>query len=318
MRAWHAEVSRLTLLPVAAIALTAAAVAVPQRAGPVAAFAAVAPLAYGGLVLALLPLAVLRRDAVLAIVVAASGVLASLVYGPSAAPPQVSMDDPITFLTWNLHGEAVAEVGLAQAIGRWHPDIIVLQEAPPDAADLLPPSMEAFHHPEAATPPCMLLATRLPIMASGSLDTPASAWDRPRAFWLTLDTGGRPLTFIGAHLSVPFPFSSLPCPYCPTLRDAQVKKLAVLATERQAAGESVVVAGDLNLTEREVAFDDLAGLTDVARGGTWRPLPINWLPPLLRLDYVLAGAGVGVASAEVDCAVSSSDHCPLAVRLALP
>ena len=79
-----------------------------------------------------------------------------------------------------------------------------------------------------------------------------------------------------------------------------------------------MLAGDLNLTEREVAYRDLADLTDVARGGTWRPLAISWLPPVLRLDYVLTGPDITVDSTEVDCTVSSSDHCVVVVRLAVP
>jgi endonuclease/exonuclease/phosphatase family metal-dependent hydrolase len=133
-----------------------------------------------------------------------------------------------------------------------------------------------------------------------------------------VDSGGRPLTLVGVHLSVPFPLSSLPCPYCPSLRDQQVVALAAFAAERQGAGEPIVVAGDLNLTEREVAYRDLAGLTDVVRGGTWRPLPINWLPPVLRLDYVLSSPDISVASSDVDCAASSSDHCVVVARLAVP
>ena len=54
------------------------------------------------------------------------------------------------------------------------------------------------------------------------------------------------------------------------------------------------------------------------RGGTWRPLPISWLPPVLRLDYVMVGGGIGIVSSSVDCAISSSDHCPLTVHLAIP
>lgn len=178
--------------------------------------------------------------------------------------------------------------------------------------------MTVFHHPDAGTPPGMLLATRLPILRSGTLSEPAGAWDRPRALWLTLDVAGDPMTLVGVHLNVPFPLSSLPCPYCPTLRDAQVGALAAFAAERTAAGESVVLAGDFNLVEREVAYLDLSDLVDAARGGTWRPLPLSWLPGMLRLDYVLLGDSIGIVSTEVDCAGSSSDHCLLVVRLAPP
>ena len=277
-----------------------------------------APIAYGILLLALLPLAVLRRDVVLAAAVTGACLLASFLYAAPPAPPLLAAADPLTIMTWNLHGEAAGGVGLEAALARWDPDVVVMPEAVADAAALFRPDMQTMHHADAATPPGMLLATRLPILDSGVLDTPAGTWDRPRAMWLTLDTGARPLTFVGVHLSVPFPLASLPCPYCPSLRDRQVAAVAAFAAERQAAGESVVVAGDLNLTDREVAYGDLASLTDVARGGTWRPLPISWLPPVLRLDYVLTGRDITVDSTDVDCGVSSSDHCIVVVQLAVP
>ena len=301
-----------------AVLLSLFEILVPQRAGPVAAFAAIAPIAYGILALALLPLAVLRRDVVLAAAVTGACLLASFLYAAPPAPPRVAAADPLTIMAWNLHGEDADSVGLEAALARWDPDIVVMPEAVPDAAEPFISQFGALHHPGAATPPGMLLASRLQILDSGVLDTPEGAWDRPRAIWLRLETGRRPLTVIGVHLSVPFPLTSLPCPYCPSSRDQQVAAVAAFAAERQAAGESVVVAGDLNLTEREVAYDDLAGLTDVARGGTWRPLPISWLPPVLRLDYVLTGSDITVDSTDVDCAVSSSDHCVLIARLAVP
>lgn len=301
-----------------AVLLTLYAIVVPQRTGPVAAFVAMAPIAYGVLLLALLPLAVLRRDVALAAAVTGASLMAAVLYATPAAPPRIAAADPLTIMTWNLHGEAAGSVGLEAALARWDPDVVVMPEAVAGAAALFGPDMQTMHHADAATPPGILLATRLPILDSGVLDTPDGAWDRPRAPWVTLDAGGRPLTFVGVHLSVPFPLASLPCPYCPSLRDRQVEALAAFAAERQAAGETVVVAGDLNLTEREVAYRDLAGLTDVARGGTWRPLPISWLPAILRLDYVLTGPQITIDSTDVDCAISSSDHCVVVVRLGVP
>lgn len=318
MTARPRRTSRWVLAPLLAVGTSLFAILLPQRAGPIAAFVAIAPIAYSLLLVALIPLALLQRGRWLAVAVTAAGVVGVVAYAPSAAPPHVTALDPVTLVTWNLHGEEADAVGLDAALAQWEPDLVVLQEAGLETASHFDSDMTTMHHADAATPPGVLLATRLPILDSGVLDAPAGVWDRPRAFWLTLDTGGRPLTFVGVHLNVPFPLSSLPCPYCPTLRDEQVAALAAFATARQAAGESVVVAGDLNLTEREVVYRDLAALTDVARGGTWRPLPVSWLPAVLRLDYVMTGAGIGLAAADVDCSMSSSDHCPLMVRLALP
>jgi endonuclease/exonuclease/phosphatase family metal-dependent hydrolase len=100
----------------------------------------------------------------------------------------------------------------------------------------------------------MVLATSLPPTSSGVLAEPADAWDRPRAPWVRVELDGHAITVVGVHLAVPFPVSSLPCPYCPSLRDAQVAALAAFAAARQVEGDAVLLAGDFNLTEREPAY----------------------------------------------------------------
>ncbi len=296
--------------------MTLVGTVVPQGSGPVALLAVLAPFAYGAVVVALTPMAVVRRDAILATAVAVAGIVAVLAYR-SPAPLQATGGEPeLTILTWNLHGEPVAEVGFPSILARVEADVVVLQEAGPDAASALATDMRVMRRPDAATPPGMILATRLPVLATGELTQPAAAWDRPRAFWLSVEAPSGPVTIVGAHLSFPMPLDSLPCPYCPLRRDAQVAELARFAAERQAAGERVVVAGDFNLTEREVAYADLVGgLRDTGRGLSWRPLGVSWLPPMLRLDYVHIGPGLGVVASETDCGASRSDHCPVWVRL---
>ncbi len=292
---------------------------VPQRAGPVALFAVVAPFPLAAIVVMLLPLAVLRRDALLAAAVTACSLAGALAYPSPPLPAGPTSGSSITIMTWNLHGERPAEVGLQQGLDRWSPDVIVLQESRiQDTVALLPDDMTILTFPDAATPPGMVIASRLPILDRGQVTEPLPAWDRPRAFWIEVDTGSGPITVVGVHLSVPFPPSSLPCPYCPTLRDAQVAALADFAAARAAAGEIAVVVGDFNMTDREVAYRDLRGLTDTARGATWRPLALAWLPPFLRLDYVFVTPGIGARSTVTGCAISSSDHCPLVVELAVP
>jgi len=292
-------------------------VVTPQRAGPVALLAVVAPYAYGLLVLALVPLAVLRRDWVLAAVVAVAATLAAVAYTPPPPPPPALGGDPdVTVLTWNLHGERAERVGLLAVLERWQPDVVVLQEAGDDAIVLLEGRMNVMRHPDAATPPGMILASRLPVLASGVLADPAAAWDRPRVFWFEVDADGRELTFVGVHLSFPAPIDSLPCPYCPARRDAQVSAVAQFASARAGAERRVVLVGDFNLTHREVAYRDLTGdFRDVARALSWRPLGLSWLPPMLRLDYVLIGPGLDVVATQTDCAISHSDHCPVLAAL---
>ena len=310
------ETSRWTLLPLAVAALSLIGLVMPQRNGPIALLAVVAPYAYGLVLLLLTPIAVLRRDAVLAAALGLAAAIGVLAY-PSAAPASVlDGERELTVLTWNLHGESAVKVGLAQVLERAQPDIVVLQEARADAERMLAANLAVIRHADAATPPGMVLASRLPVHSSGEIAGPIGTWDRPRAFWLEIEAPGGPLTVVGVHLSFPAPLDSLPCPYCPDRRDRQVAALSRAATDLSGPMNRIVLAGDFNLSEREVAYRDIAAsLTDAARGLTWRPLGVTWLPSMLRLDYVFIGSGLAGVGGETACDLSGSDHCPVWVRL---
>lgn len=307
--------SRWTWLPLTLVWLSIIGLIAPQRAGPVALLAVAAPYAYGVVLVLLTPLAVVRRDVILVAALGLAAGVGVLAYaGPP--PPQVSAGEAdLTVLTWNLHGEDAEAVGLPEVLDRSRPDLVVLQEAGPDAARALAEGMDTVHRPDAATPPGMVLASRYPIRDAGEVSGPPGRWDRPRAFWLEVDAPGGPVTFIGVHLSFPMPIDSLPCPYCPDRRDLQVSEVLRLATERAEPSGRVILAGDFNLVERELAYAAMTALTDAARGLTWRPLAHGWLPPLLRLDYVLIGNGLVGVGADTACELSASDHCPVWVRL---
>lgn len=305
------------ILPGASVLLTLAGLLVPQRAGPVAFLAVVAPYWYGLLLVALTPLAVVRRDVALATVVVAASLVAVLAYPAPAAPDRAAGPAELTLLTWNLHGEDPSSVGLPAVLEQGSPDVIVLQEADATAIDLLPDGMQVVHRPDAGTRPGMLLASGLPVLASGEVDPSHWAWDRPRAPWISVQAPAGIVTVVGVHLSFPMPLDSLPCPYCPERRDAQLGVLLDFVSVRESAGERVVLAGDFNLSQREAAYRELRFLQDAGRGLTWRPLAVSWLPALLRLDYILVGQGIGVVASSSDCAGSGSDHCPIFAVLTL-
>jgi endonuclease/exonuclease/phosphatase family metal-dependent hydrolase len=90
--------------------------------------------------------------------------------------------------------------------------------------------------------------------------------------------------------------------------------------------EPLVLVGDLNLTEREPAYRDLAvGLWDAQQaigsgmGHTWRPFPLaRFGLPLLRIDYVLGNQKVRPLGLARDCSPRGADHCALIAILTLP
>ncbi len=92
------------------------------------------------------------------------------------------------------------------------------------------------------------------------------------------------------------------------------RELSVLARRAAHAGPNTVVVGDLNATAGQVAFrelastGDLSDAQDVGGGGfaaTWNLK--SRLPPLLRLDHVLVGSGIGVDGFELAPRIGS-DH----------
>ena len=139
-----------------------------------------------------------------------------------------------------------------------------------------------------------------------------------------LEVAGRRFELVNVHFNVPFGSgrtSSLRN-YDPTLRDAQLGALLSVVE----IVPSLIVVGDLNLSDNEPGYQKLAAsLTDSFRrtetgfGFTYparkvyRGLP---LPPLVRLDYVWA-KGVEPLSVTKDCR-TGSDHCLVVADIRLP
>jgi endonuclease/exonuclease/phosphatase family metal-dependent hydrolase len=91
-----------------------------------------------------------------------------------------------------------------------------------------------------------------------------------------------------------------------------------------AAGEAVILLGDMNATARASAYQRLAAkLTDAHRTPGGRGQRIATFPaalPFLRIDHIFVSEGVEVKSLRVSAsaeAVVASDHRPLVMDFAL-
>ena len=131
----------------------------------------------------------------------------------------------------------------------------------------------------------------------------------------TADIDGHPLAVLAAHAMLPLRMA--PFPFQPAGRDEMLAAYRSRMLARTASGDPTVLMGDLNTTDRELVFRDLAdGFTDVhatigsGLGHTWGlpPTPLR-LPPLLRIDHVLLSPDLAPLDIEVTCGVSDSDHC---------
>lgn len=90
------------------------------------------------------------------------------------------------------------------------------------------------------------------------------------------------------------------------------------------AGPDTIIAGDFNATGAHQRFRELKAATGVRDaqdlsgsgfGPTWPG--VGWRPPIMRLDHVLVGDGIGVESVEVLDDLGS-DHRGLEARLRFP
>ena len=112
---------------------------------------------------------------------------------------------------------------------------------------------------------------------------------------------------------------SFPLSFDTTERTADQAPMRALIDQDLAAGQTVIVMGDLNTTEREPAYGYFtAGLNDshldagIGPGLTWRPDELKSLPfGLFRIDYILSSKDLVANQTMVNCTMLS-DHCMVA------
>ena len=224
-----------------------------------------------------------------------------------------------TLLIWNVEGATVSDV--EQSMSDLMPDVVILTEtdglAVGDSAQL----MDGYPHRLVSTadgaPPNFAILSRFPIR---DVDRPADdpAWDFPRVAALSLVTPAGPVRVLAAH-----PTNALAqgLGRYGLRRDAQLDALCDIVDDYSQEAEPIILAGDLNVTERETGSrcldDRLSDAFDAAGGGfgaTWRPIP--QLPPVLRIDRVLVDNDeVAVVDLDTSCSDARTDHCAVRAEL---
>ena len=311
---------RLTALyPAALLALSVVHFVAPQRAGLLALSQIFAPHLFALAVL-LVPLA-FRRDArVLRLLLAGCVVVGTLRFGAglvSMPPPDVPGARSIAALTWNVESDDPPVDGVIGVLRETSADVVGLQELGPRLAATIEtdPGLAARYPHRVLEPQYtsrgMGLLSRYPIVEHAVIENPPLAWAR-------LDLGeGRRVTVVSAHPMPAAIGTGGQALYDPTIRDFDLRWIRGFVEPMLARGESVLMLGDYNVTDREPAYAELtAGLHDPHRdvglglGSTWRPGSLAGFPfALLRIDYLLSGPTVIPRSVTTDCTPSGSDHC---------
>jgi endonuclease/exonuclease/phosphatase family metal-dependent hydrolase len=224
-----------------------------------------------------------------------------------------------TLLIWNVEGATVADV--EDSLANLQPDVVILTEADGLAlggsSQVTDPYQHRLLSTEDGAPPSFVVLSKFPLQET---DRPADdpAWDFPRVAAMSLVTPAGPVRLIGAH-----PTNALAqgLGSYGHRRDAQLQALCDVVDDYAPDSLPVIVAGDLNVTERETGSrcldDRLTDAFDVAGGGvgaTWRPIP--QLPPVLRIDRVLVeDESVAVVGLDTHCAAAQTDHCAVMAAL---
>ena len=202
--------------------------------------------------------------------------------------------------------------GIAEEIRASAPDIVFLQEATPTQVDALDRSGSIAGLPHRVTIPrtdpfAGLLASRWPIVDQEVVEVDG----RPVAIRAAAVTESGPIRLYSVHVVAPLGGA----------REAWVKELREVAAAVRGESLPVLVAGDFNATWGHKAFRRVldVGLTDAA-AARGRPLQMTWMngrlvPPLMRIDHVLTGAGLTVTTIRSGRG-QGSDHRPLVADVA--
>jgi len=297
---------------------------VPQRSGPIALTEAWEQIfvltAFIAAVIAL-PFVLFARSivgfAVIGVLIAVS--LAR--YGAQWISIPESAHAKLSLATWNVEAGDDAASRVLGGLNGVEVDLIGLEEFQPAMQDALQANQliartYPFHvfAPDTGTLGAALLS-RWPVLQQQTSIHPTyiRALVQPDSFDQLVDYVVHPLPPV-----VDGP-AGLPLSFDTAQRSADQSQMRALIESDLAAGQTVVVMGDLNTTEREPAYADFtAGLRDahldagIGPGLTWRPDALKSLPfGLFRIDYVLTSQDLVAHSTSVSCS-DLSDHCLVA------
>jgi vancomycin resistance protein VanJ len=240
--------------------------------------------------------------------------------------PTSNAGSDIRLMTWNVLAEDSA-TRTVEAVLDSGAGLVALQELQPDAAAALEANsaVTAGFPNRALEPESTVLG--LGLLSAFPIHEHSVSSDPPFLRAVVAIDPARPTIVYVIH-PLPARISMLarfPTSLDTTRRDADIAVIRGQIDADLAAGREVLVMGDLNTTEREPAYHDMAaGLQDahdvagLGPGLTWRPESLGFLPfGLLRIDYIFVSSQYAVFAAGVEC-YPGSDHCSVHASIDRP
>ena len=279
---------------------------------PVEALGYVLPWLFAPLLL-LVPMILLLRSRVLLIVVALPVVAFLLLYGGLYLPRRqvAAAGQPFTVLTYNINGRNRDVEAIAAQIERFAPDVVALHEVNATMHKALRARL-LDRYPYQQREPGIGLYSRLPI--EGYQAYRLGGEEGPWAQQCRLPVDGHEVTLLNVHPRTP---SGEMRRFAASGHAADVDDL--LARMEGIDGPLLVV-GDLNLTDQNEAYGELArrlrdAYREAGRGMGFTFRGSEGGPALWRIDFVLHTPDL--AALDVDLGdYGGSDHRPLVSTLA--
>jgi len=300
----------------------------PQRNGLLALTQVLAPQLFWPLLL-LAPLG-WKSGPGLRLGLGAGGVVYVLLFAPHwiAPPAPAPPVGVVDVMAWNVYRDGRQMTGVRHVLATSPAALVALPEAPADVAS--GDAATAQRYPYQLVAAQIVLLSRYPIAPGTTPPGLADLQQAGRLVWGRIAVGlGAPLTVVAVHLQrADFVRDAQGrwVGFDATQRDRQIAQVRALIAPLLQAPAPLLLLGDFNLTEREPAYQDLAGSLQDAYprsgaglGNTWQPdLPFGQAVPVLRIDYIWSNAALRPLGTGTDCTRRGSDHCILFGRLALP
>jgi vancomycin resistance protein VanJ len=226
----------------------------------------------------------------------------------------------VTVLTFNIAPNNDRPAAVARVILESGADIVALQELSSASAAALRAALGdaypyAALHPQGWSNAGQGVFSRYPILEDAYwryTDITPNAMGHQRVL---LDIDGTPLVVYNVHPTHPL---MNPVGFDERTRDAEIRE-----TLARAAGEEVrvVLAGDFNTTDlTEIYATIVRRYRDAYAETGWGyglTFPAWLITPVLRIDYIFAGAGLDAINSHVVPDGAGSDHLPVQAELAI-